>query len=172
MEKLLFSDWEGRCKVPDCALPVNVILKSCDGKRYGAHAKNLEVFNDGFPVTDFVVLDGQDVLLEEKGDITFREVVPCSWLPRSVCRSTYFFLKDFLPRIVLRPPDSLRHSLIKLGILSKGEMDYRSDEVFKDNHVQEDFQTIADVKSPPSTIFIDNKTVFCRSNSLPAIFDD
>ncbi|ESK83433.1 hypothetical protein Moror_15587 [Moniliophthora roreri MCA 2997] len=69
LHKMYNSNWEGLCKVPDCTTPVDLILKGSDGKRYGTHMRNLEMFNDSFPVAGSVVHDGKDVILMEKGDV-------------------------------------------------------------------------------------------------------
>lgn len=33
-------------------MPTDVVLRSTDGLVFGAHAKNLETFSDGFPIAD------------------------------------------------------------------------------------------------------------------------
>ncbi|KAK7022024.1 hypothetical protein VNI00_017057 [Paramarasmius palmivorus] len=59
-------DWSGECHVPECTAPVDIVLRSSDGKRFGTHKKNLEVFNDGFPYSDSVVHEpDEDVTLTE-----------------------------------------------------------------------------------------------------------
>ncbi|KAF5341256.1 hypothetical protein D9611_006155 [Ephemerocybe angulata] len=54
---------------PDCALPVDVILRSSvDGSLIGAHRKYLEDFSDGFPPSDAVIASMDAVPLSEDGD--------------------------------------------------------------------------------------------------------
>ncbi|EEB86970.1 hypothetical protein MPER_15893, partial [Moniliophthora perniciosa FA553] len=44
-----------RCEVvPGCAIPIDIILQSSNGERFGSHAKNLEVFSDSFPPSKLV----------------------------------------------------------------------------------------------------------------------
>nr|GAT50060.1 predicted protein [Mycena chlorophos] len=40
------------CPSEGCKIPVDIILRSSDGKSFGAHTKNLEVFTEGFPPAD------------------------------------------------------------------------------------------------------------------------
>ncbi|KAF8957581.1 hypothetical protein BDZ97DRAFT_1845689 [Flammula alnicola] len=48
------------CPVQDCDLAVDVILRSSDGERFGAHSLNLQQYSDGFPIAESVTLDGAD----------------------------------------------------------------------------------------------------------------
>ncbi|KAK7037655.1 hypothetical protein VNI00_010877 [Paramarasmius palmivorus] len=63
-------DWEGVCKSPACTRPVDVILKTRDGSRFGTHTKNLELYNDSFPSADSVILETEDVPVEEDAATT------------------------------------------------------------------------------------------------------
>ncbi|KAF9041853.1 hypothetical protein BDP27DRAFT_1326244 [Rhodocollybia butyracea] len=53
-----------------CLLPVDVILQSSDGKQFGAHSKNLELYSDAFPVAGSTIPpDGDIVKLTESAQI-------------------------------------------------------------------------------------------------------
>ncbi|KAJ7074714.1 hypothetical protein C8F01DRAFT_970452, partial [Mycena amicta] len=47
-----------------CKLPVDVILRSSDGKLLGAHLKNLEMFSEGFPPASFATTRSDNGKLE------------------------------------------------------------------------------------------------------------
>ncbi|EEB90904.1 hypothetical protein MPER_10828 [Moniliophthora perniciosa FA553] len=56
--------------VNECPLAVDIAIESTDGQVFGAHTKNLEVFNRAFPATDSVVHDKPSdiVKLSESSD--------------------------------------------------------------------------------------------------------
>ncbi|KAK7031150.1 hypothetical protein VNI00_013565 [Paramarasmius palmivorus] len=58
-------NWKGACKSSNCTHPVDIILKSRDGEKFGAHTKNLELYNDSFPSVNSVVPNDEDVTLLE-----------------------------------------------------------------------------------------------------------
>ncbi|TFK70764.1 hypothetical protein BDN72DRAFT_818421 [Pluteus cervinus] len=37
------------CHVPDCTLPIDVVIKTSDAKYFGTHLQNLESYGEGFP---------------------------------------------------------------------------------------------------------------------------
>ncbi|KIK53873.1 hypothetical protein GYMLUDRAFT_49167 [Collybiopsis luxurians FD-317 M1] len=53
----------------NCHLPTDIVLRSCDGVRFGAHTRNLELYSDGFPKADSVMLTRDDVELQEESDV-------------------------------------------------------------------------------------------------------
>ncbi|KAJ3848653.1 hypothetical protein EV368DRAFT_86381 [Lentinula lateritia] len=53
----------------DCNLPTDIVLRSSDGTRFGAHVRNLEIYSDGFPKANSVVNSHEDVELSEDSDI-------------------------------------------------------------------------------------------------------
>ncbi|KAL0569822.1 hypothetical protein V5O48_012140 [Marasmius crinis-equi] len=53
--------------IEGCAIPVDVVLQSSDGKLLGAHSKNLEWFTDGFPLSGSTI-PSEVVPLDDKGD--------------------------------------------------------------------------------------------------------
>ncbi|KAK7029577.1 hypothetical protein VNI00_010416 [Paramarasmius palmivorus] len=58
------------CPVDHCPIPVDIAIKSSDGRTFGAHAKNLEWFTEGFPLVDSVISTVQEpVELTEDGDV-------------------------------------------------------------------------------------------------------
>ncbi|KAK7041735.1 hypothetical protein VNI00_009024 [Paramarasmius palmivorus] len=58
------------CPVKGCVIPVDVVIKSSDNHTFGAHAKNLESFSEGFPLSGSVKANDQEpVELTETADI-------------------------------------------------------------------------------------------------------
>ncbi|KAF6745835.1 hypothetical protein DFP72DRAFT_642047 [Ephemerocybe angulata] len=55
------------CPVPNCSIPVDLILRSSDQELIGAHKANLEHFSDGFPSADTVSDSKEPVDLSENG---------------------------------------------------------------------------------------------------------
>jgi hypothetical protein len=57
--------------VRGCLLEINVILKSSDGTCFGSHVKNLEMYSDGFPPSEFSNPNTlpEVVLLPESSDV-------------------------------------------------------------------------------------------------------
>ncbi|KAL1733922.1 hypothetical protein EV714DRAFT_203362 [Schizophyllum commune] len=53
------------CGVKDCTLPVDLILKSSDGKLLGAHACNLATYGEAFPCVDGTVVASEPLNLTE-----------------------------------------------------------------------------------------------------------
>ncbi|KAE9387726.1 hypothetical protein BT96DRAFT_1078971 [Gymnopus androsaceus JB14] len=45
----------------ECTLATDIVLRSSDGVRFGAHTRNLEIYSDGFPSVDAVRNSGEDV---------------------------------------------------------------------------------------------------------------
>lgn len=43
--------------VKDCILPVDLVLESSDGKRFGAHTINLQQYSEGFPIGGSVTIE-------------------------------------------------------------------------------------------------------------------
>ncbi|KAJ3734271.1 hypothetical protein DFJ43DRAFT_1171538 [Lentinula guzmanii] len=52
-----------------CNLPTDIVLRSSDGIRFGAHSKNLEIYSDGFPIADSVARSTEDIILPEDSDV-------------------------------------------------------------------------------------------------------
>ncbi|KAG7091615.1 hypothetical protein E1B28_010634 [Marasmius oreades] len=50
------------CHVSDCPLTVDLVLKTSDGKKLGAHSRNLEVYNTAFPCLDSVTHRIEDLV--------------------------------------------------------------------------------------------------------------
>ncbi|KAF8825091.1 hypothetical protein HHX47_DHR7000341 [Lentinula edodes] len=58
------------CEAGDsCNLPTDIVLRSSDGTRFGAHIRNLEIYSDGFPMANSVVNSHEDVELSEDSDV-------------------------------------------------------------------------------------------------------
>ncbi|KDR76909.1 hypothetical protein GALMADRAFT_246023 [Galerina marginata CBS 339.88] len=57
------------CSVINCQLPTDVVLESCDGVRYGAHAVNLETYSGGFPIAASTDIDQEAVRMQEKSSV-------------------------------------------------------------------------------------------------------
>lgn len=57
--------------VEDCTIPVDLILESSSGDKFGAHKHNLQTYGDGFPLSDSVVTDvTNDIpVLSESSDV-------------------------------------------------------------------------------------------------------
>ncbi|KAK7041729.1 hypothetical protein VNI00_009018 [Paramarasmius palmivorus] len=56
--------------VAGCVIPIDVIIKSSDNHTFGAHAKNLEWFTEGFPLSGSVKTNDQEVVqLTETADV-------------------------------------------------------------------------------------------------------
>ncbi|KAJ3906685.1 hypothetical protein F5879DRAFT_621508 [Lentinula edodes] len=53
-------------EVPPCE---DIVLRSSDGTRFGAHIRNLEIYSDGFPMANSVVNSHEDVELSEDSDV-------------------------------------------------------------------------------------------------------
>jgi len=58
-----------RCSVTDCKLSTDIVLESCDGVRYGAHAANLEAYSAGFPLAASTQFSGEIVHLPEHSNV-------------------------------------------------------------------------------------------------------
>ncbi|KAF6742953.1 hypothetical protein DFP72DRAFT_935971 [Ephemerocybe angulata] len=58
---------DAACPVPNCPIPVDLILRSSDKVLLGAHKANLEHFSDGFPSVDSVSDSEEPVDLSEDG---------------------------------------------------------------------------------------------------------
>ncbi|THU75392.1 hypothetical protein K435DRAFT_707243, partial [Dendrothele bispora CBS 962.96] len=57
-----------------CPYPVDIILESSDGKKFGAHTTNLELYSDSFPNINMITktTDGPEIVkLSETADIIF-----------------------------------------------------------------------------------------------------
>ncbi|KAF6745832.1 hypothetical protein DFP72DRAFT_1175852 [Ephemerocybe angulata] len=63
----LTSGHDAACPVPNCPIPVDLILRSSDKALIGAHKANLEHFSDGFPSADSVSDSDEPVDLSEDG---------------------------------------------------------------------------------------------------------
>ncbi|EEB95988.1 hypothetical protein MPER_04953 [Moniliophthora perniciosa FA553] len=62
-ESAVADETSVKCEaVENCIIPVDLVIKSSDGKRIGAHKKNLEQFCTGFPLADSVVHRIDDVV--------------------------------------------------------------------------------------------------------------
>ncbi|KAJ3837721.1 hypothetical protein EV361DRAFT_278567 [Lentinula raphanica] len=58
------------CEAGDsCDLPTDIVLRSSDGIRFGAHSRNLEIYSDGFPKANSVTHTAEDVELPEDSDV-------------------------------------------------------------------------------------------------------
>ncbi|PFH46148.1 hypothetical protein AMATHDRAFT_70475 [Amanita thiersii Skay4041] len=61
------------CPVPECDLPVDVVIKSSDDKFFGTHAVNLAVFSHAFPpaslASSYPASTDDPVCLTETGDV-------------------------------------------------------------------------------------------------------
>ncbi|KAK7028073.1 hypothetical protein VNI00_015024 [Paramarasmius palmivorus] len=47
-------DTTRHCQVPDCTLPIDIVLCASNGKQFGTHKRSLEMFNEGFPPSEIV----------------------------------------------------------------------------------------------------------------------
>ncbi|KAF5345427.1 hypothetical protein D9758_013617 [Tetrapyrgos nigripes] len=55
---------------PDCLQTVDIVLESSDGKQFGAHSINLELYTDSFPSVSMITkLDDDVVKLSESADV-------------------------------------------------------------------------------------------------------
>ncbi|KAJ4477140.1 hypothetical protein J3R30DRAFT_3482856 [Lentinula aciculospora] len=52
-----------------CNLPTDIVLRSSDGTRFGAHTRNLGIYSHGFPKADSVVHTKDEVVLSEDSDV-------------------------------------------------------------------------------------------------------
>ncbi|KAJ3760443.1 hypothetical protein EV360DRAFT_39799, partial [Lentinula raphanica] len=52
-----------------CDLPTDIVLRSSDGIRFGAHSRNLEIYSDGFPKANSVTHTTEVVELPEDSDV-------------------------------------------------------------------------------------------------------
>ncbi|KAF9258310.1 hypothetical protein L218DRAFT_909485 [Marasmius fiardii PR-910] len=57
------------CKVESCVIPVDIVLQSSEGDRFGAHTKNLECFSEGFPPVGWTQKSNEVVVLTEKSTV-------------------------------------------------------------------------------------------------------
>lgn len=55
--------------VSECLLPVDVILQSSDGVKFGSHSKNLEIYSSAFPPTAFGPTLDEIVHLPESSEV-------------------------------------------------------------------------------------------------------
>ncbi|KAK7028159.1 hypothetical protein VNI00_014974 [Paramarasmius palmivorus] len=77
----------------DCKLSTDIVFRSSDGRRFGAHSRNIEIYSDGFPIRGSVTTEKrEDVVLSESSDVVHLLLQFMHNRPQPDLRSTPFEL--------------------------------------------------------------------------------
>ncbi|KAL0581891.1 hypothetical protein V5O48_000120 [Marasmius crinis-equi] len=85
-----FTDMQNTKAHEECTLPTDIAIRSSDGRRFGAHARNLEFFSEGLVQPNR--REREDIVISEPSDIIFLLLQFMHNLPQPDLRSLPFEL--------------------------------------------------------------------------------